>query len=80
MCEAAETAGITFDAECRAGICGSDPVRIVSGGAYLNDVGDEETDTLDDICGLQPGNSDGKYRLACMLSASGPVVVERVES
>ena len=80
LCEAAETAGITFDAECRAGICGSDPVRIVSGGAYLNDVGDEETDTLDDICGLQPGNSDGKYRLACMLSASGPVVVERVES
>ncbi len=78
VCDAAEAAGIDMQAECHVGICGSDAVRIVSGGEFLSDVGDEESDTLDSICGLPAGNEPGKCRLACVLRAKGPVVVERV--
>jgi thioredoxin reductase/pSer/pThr/pTyr-binding forkhead associated (FHA) protein/ferredoxin len=80
LCDAAEAAGIDLNAECHVGICGSDAVRIVSGGEHLDDVGDEESDTLQSICDLPPGNDPGQCRLACVMHASGPVVVERVSS
>ena len=79
ICDLAESKGITLNAECHAGICGSDPIRIISGAEFLNSVGDEEADTLDDICDLEAGNDSGKCRLACMTRVSGPVVIEIVE-
>ena len=75
ICDAAEQQGLDLNAECHSGICGSDPIRILSGSEYLSALGDEEADTLEDICGLEPG----PCRLACMVKATGPVVVERVE-
>ena len=75
LCDAAEAAGLDLNAECHAGICGSDPVRIISGAEHLNELGDEEAETLEDLCGLKPG----ECRLACMTRASGPVVVEFIE-
>ncbi len=75
ICDAAEQQGLDLNAECHSGICGSDPIRILSGSEYLSVLGDEEADTLEDICELEPG----PCRLACMVKASGPVVVERVE-
>ena len=80
LCDAAEADGIDLQAECHVGICGSDAVRIVSGGEHLDEVSDEESDTLQSICDLEPGNAPGQCRLACVLHASGPVVVERVSS
>ena len=74
LCEIAEEQGVKLNAECHAGICGSDPVRIVSGSEHLNPVEASEADTLQDLCGLQPG----ECRLACMVRARGPVVVEIV--
>ncbi len=74
ICEAAEQQGVDLNAECHAGICGSDPIRILSGGEHLSALGDEEADTLEDICDLEPG----PCRLACMVRATGPVVVEIV--
>ncbi len=78
LCDAAEAHGIELQAECHAGICGSDPIRIVSGGEYLDVPGDEEAGTLEDICDLEAGNAPGRCRLACMVRTTGPVVVERV--
>ena len=78
VCDAAEAEGIDMQAECHVGICGSDAVRIVSGGEHLSELGDEEADTLDSICDLPAGNEPGQCRLACVLRAKGPVVVERV--
>ena len=75
LCDAAEQQGLDLNAECHSGICGSDPIRILSGSEHLSALGDEEADTLEDICGLEPG----PCRLACMVKASGPVVVELVE-
>ncbi|MCH8246679.1 MAG: FHA domain-containing protein [Bacteroidetes bacterium] len=79
ICDLAESKGITLNAECHVGICGSDPIRIISGAEFLNSLGDEEADTLDDICDLEAGNDSGKCRLACMTRVSGPVVIEIVE-
>ena len=66
------TVKVEIAAECHAGICGSDPIRIISGGENLNEVGGGESDTLQDICGLKPG----ECRLACVTKPKGPVVVE----
>ena len=73
LCEVAEANGVKLSAECHSGICGSDPVRIVSGRENLeSEAGDEEAETLEDLCGLEPG----PCRLACMARVKGPVVVE----
>jgi ferredoxin len=74
VCEAAEAHGVKIQAQCHSGICGSDPIRIVSGQEHLNAVTDGEAGTLEDICGLTPG----EYRLACVTRPTGPVVVEIV--
>ena len=66
--------------ECQSGSCGLDPIRIISGGEYLNEVDDEgEAWTLDEICQLSAGNGPGACRLACMTKVTGPVVVEIVK-
>ncbi len=75
ICEAAEEAGIEIVAQCHRGICGSDPIRIISGKEHLNEMADGEEDTLDDLCSLAPE----KHRLACLARVKGPVVVEIIE-
>lgn len=73
LCEAAEAAGIPIVAECHAGICGSDPVRILSGREHLDaEPGDPERETLEEICEIEPG----PCRLACQVRVTGPVEVE----
>jgi len=72
ICSIAEKNGIEIVAECHAGICGSDPIKIISGRENLNSMGDDEKGTLEDICGLQPG----ECRLACMAKPTGAVEVE----
>lgn len=72
ICEAAEEHGLPINAECHAGICGSDPIRIVSGAEHLSPLEDGESETLEELCSLAPG----EHRLACMCRATGPVVVE----
>lgn len=72
ICEIAERSGIAIKAECRAGSCGSDPIRIIAGAENLQSPNDEETATIEDICELEAG----KCRMACMARPSGPVTVE----
>ena len=73
ICEAAERTGIEINAECHSGICGSDPIRILKGAENLTGgPGDQERETLEDLCELEPG----PCRLACLLKATGPVEVE----
>jgi pSer/pThr/pTyr-binding forkhead associated (FHA) protein/ferredoxin len=76
ICKVAEENGIDFKAECHAGICGSDPIRILRGQENLAaPPGADEKGTLEDICSLAPG----EYRLACMTKVKGPVEVEIVK-
>ena len=72
ICEVAESNGVEINAECHSGICGSDPIRIVSGAEHLTPLGDGERGTLEDICDLEPGSC----RLACVAGVKGAVVVE----
>jgi pSer/pThr/pTyr-binding forkhead associated (FHA) protein len=72
ICDIAEKNGIKITAECHAGICGSDAIRILGGIENLNPLGGDEKGTLEDICGLQPG----EFRLACMVKPSGPIEIE----
>ncbi len=72
ICEIAERNGIAIKAECRAGSCGSDPIRIIAGAENLLAPDDEEIATIEDICDLEAG----KCRMACMARPSGPVTVE----
>ena len=73
ICEAAEAHGVPINAECHSGICGSDPIRVVAGAEHLAAApGAGESETLEDICGLEPG----ECRLACMARVTGPVEVE----
>lgn len=65
--------------ECESGFCGMDALRVVSGGEHLSTVDDQEEDTLETLCDLEPGNEEGQCRLACMAEATGPVVVERAD-
>lgn len=75
ICEAAEEHGIHVVADCHQGICGSDPVRIVSGTENLNAMSDAERGTLEDICSLEPG----VHRLACMARLQGAATVEIIQ-
>jgi len=73
LCEAAEAAGVPINAECHAGICGSDPIRILSGHEHLDAApDDQECETLEEICEREPG----EHRLACRVRVRGPVEVE----
>ena len=75
ICELAEECGISIKAQCHQGICGSDPIRILGGKENLNQPGETESETLEDLCALQPGES----RLACMVRTTGPVKVEIIQ-
>ena len=76
LLEVAEGQGLPIVAECRSGICGSDPIRVVSGQEHLDPAPEAgETETLEDLCGLEAG----PCRLACMARVRGPVVVEILE-
>ena len=76
ICELAEEHGVEITAECHSGICGSDPIRIVSGEENLHPMGDDEEATLEEICDVSPEG----HRVACMARPTGPVVVEIIES
>lgn len=72
---AAEENNIWLRSECKAGVCGSDPVRIIEGAHNLfPPVDARERETLEQICGLEANN----YRLACRAQVYGPVVIEVV--
>ena len=75
LCEIAEANDVELAADCHAGICGSDPVRVVSGGGHLNPMSGEERATLEDLCAVDPT----AHRLACMARPTGPIVVEIVD-
>ncbi len=77
ICEVAEKNGIKIKADCHEGSCGSDPIRIISGGENLKAASGTEVATLEDKLNLKPG----EYRLACTAkySGKGPVVVEIIE-
>ena len=75
ICDVAEDSGVAMKADCHKGICGSDPVRIVSGQEHLDPMTDEERDTLEDICAVDPAT----HRLACRARPTGPVVVQIVD-
>ncbi len=73
LCDVAEANGVPLTAECHSGICGSDPIRVLSGHENLVAAPtDGEAETLEDICDLEPG----PCRLACMARIKGPVEVE----
>ena len=73
--EAAEKNGIKLEADCHQGVCGMDPVKVLSGGEHLNAIGGTERSTLEDLCSVEPG----PYRLACMARVSGAVKVAVVK-
>lgn len=72
ICKIAKDNSIKINAECFAGRCGSDPIRIISGKENLNPPEEDESETLEEICELEPG----LYRLACMAKPQGAVIVE----
>lgn len=76
ICDAAAKAGVKLEADCHQGVCGMDPIKIVSGLEHLAAPNRTESGTLEDLCDLKPG----QYRLACMARPKGPVVVEKVKS
>lgn len=71
LLEAIEAAGLKINFGCRAGVCGADPVAICDGHEHLAPPGDDELATLRRL-GLE-----GRARLACMCSPSGPVTIDR---
>lgn len=75
ICEAAEAAHIKLDADCHQGVCGMDPVKVISGAEFLSPMSDAEKGTLEDLCSLKPG----EHRLACMARVNGPVVVDPIK-
>ncbi len=69
--DAAEAAGVEVVFGCTNGMCGTDPVRIVTGPEGLAEPAEHERGTLDRM-GL-----DGAWRLACSAKLqSGRVEVE----
>lgn len=74
LCDVAEAGGVAMQADCHKGICGSDLIRILSGQEHLDPMTDEERETLEDICVVDPAT----HRLACRARPTGPVVVDIV--
>jgi nitrite reductase (NADH) large subunit len=71
LLEAIEGAGLKINFGCRAGVCGADPVVVCEGAENLSPPGEDERATLRRL-GLE-----GRARLACMCSVSGPVTIDR---
>lgn len=72
LSEIASEHQLDLGSECRAGACGSDPVRIISGHQNVGTLDEMETETLREICQVRPGNC----RLACKLRIYGAVRVK----
>ena len=72
--EVADEHDVDLDYECWIGKCGCDLIRIVEGNEFLNEVSEQEANTI-----KRRGAEPGKCRLACMTRVSGPVVVEVFE-
>jgi NADPH-dependent 2,4-dienoyl-CoA reductase/sulfur reductase-like enzyme/ferredoxin len=70
LLELAETAEQPIEAGCRMGVCGADPVQIVSGMENLSPVGSDEQATLERL-GLDPAHN----RMACCARVQGAVGV-----
>ena len=71
LLEAIEGAGLKINFGCRAGVCGADAVAVCAGQEHLSPAGDDELATLRRM-GLE-----GRARLACMCTVSGPVLIDR---
>ncbi len=69
LLEVAESNGLQIEAGCRMGVCGADPVAIVSGMDSLSEIGDDERSTLERL-----GFADNT-RMACCCRVKGPVSV-----
>jgi nitrite reductase (NADH) large subunit len=69
LLEIVEKHGLPIEAGCRMGMCGSDPVCVVSGGEHLSPVGAEERTTLERL-GLAEN-----VRMACSARIAGPVSI-----
>jgi nitrite reductase (NADH) large subunit len=67
--EVAEANGLQIEAGCRMGICGADPVAIVSGMSSLSGISDDERATLERL-GLAENT-----RMACCCRVNGQVSV-----
>ena len=70
LTQAAEDAGASIPFSCKAGVCMSCLVNVVSGGENLGPVTDNEKATLEGF-GAKPNQ-----RLACQCVVEGDVVVE----
>ena len=69
LLEVAESNGLQIEAGCRMGVCGADPVAIVSGMQNISEIGDDERATLERL-GLAQNT-----RMACCCRVKGPVSV-----
>lgn len=69
LLDVVEKHGLPIEAGCRMGMCGSDPICVVSGAEHLSPVGDEERVTLDRL-GLAANT-----RMACSARIAGPVSI-----
>lgn len=69
LLEIAESNNQPLEAGCRMGMCGADPVVILSGMEHLSALGGEERSTLERL-GLGEG-----ARMACMCRVKGPVAL-----
>lgn len=65
LLELAEANSLPIEAGCRLGVCGADPVAILSGADNLSPVGDDEAATLDRL-GYAPNT-----RMACVSRLTG---------
>ena len=72
VCEAAEAGGVEISADYHAGICGSDPVRIVSGAGRLNPMSGAERERRPD---RSPAVSSGTLT-QCSRAAAVPNAVQ----
>jgi NADPH-dependent 2,4-dienoyl-CoA reductase/sulfur reductase-like enzyme/ferredoxin len=70
LLDLAESAEQTIEAGCRMGVCGADPVCVLSGMDNLSPVGGDEKATLERL-GLDPAHN----RMACCARVQGPVTV-----
>jgi nitrite reductase (NADH) large subunit len=69
LLEVAESNDLPIEAGCRMGVCGADPIAIVSGMDNLSDVSDDERATLERM------GAAANTRLACCCRVNGPVSV-----
>ncbi len=69
LLELAERNGLQLETGCRMGVCGADPVAILSGMSNLSKISSDEQSTLDRL-GLAENT-----RMACCARVKGPVEV-----